>query len=79
MTGLSRHCQHLWPSAEGGLLSLFPLPGTDLWQFQASIPADQAEPEAPSLDLFRRIFATRDGVPGWTSRTSNGSPSTRST
>ncbi|MFI9273143.1 FAD-dependent monooxygenase [Kitasatospora sp. NPDC052896] len=64
LTGLSRHCQHLWTSAEHGLLSLFPLPGTDLWQFQASIPADQAEPEAPSLDLFRRIFATRAGVPG---------------
>ncbi|MFJ1707400.1 FAD-dependent monooxygenase [Kitasatospora sp. NPDC088346] len=64
VTGLSRHCQHLWASAEGGLLSLFPLPGTDLWQFQASIPADRAEPEAPSLDLFRRIFATRAGVPG---------------
>ncbi|MFI9163369.1 FAD-dependent monooxygenase [Kitasatospora aureofaciens] len=64
VTGLSRHCQHLWASAQDGLLSLFPLPGTDLWQFQASIPADQAEPEAPSLDLFRRIFATRADVPG---------------
>ena len=38
VTGLSRHCQHLWTSKEHGVLSLFPLPGTDLWQFQASIP-----------------------------------------
>ncbi|WP_329467349.1 FAD-dependent oxidoreductase [Streptomyces sp. NBC_01431] len=64
VTGLSRHCQHLWTSKEDGLLSLFPLPGTDLWQFQASIPADPAEPEEPSLELFRRIFAERAGVPG---------------
>ncbi|MEV5528214.1 FAD-dependent monooxygenase [Streptomyces prunicolor] len=64
VTGLSRHCQHLWTSKEDGLLSLFPLPGTDLWQFQASIPADQAEPEEPSLELFRRIFAERATVPG---------------
>ena len=62
--GLSRHCQHLWTSQEHGILSLFPLPGTDLWQFQASVPAAEAEPEAPSLELFRRIFATRAGVPG---------------
>ncbi|MEU8589567.1 FAD-dependent oxidoreductase [Streptomyces sp. NPDC048664] len=64
VTGLSRHCQHLWTSKEDGLLSLFPLPGTDLWQFQASIPADEPTPEEPSLDLFRRIFADRAAVPG---------------
>ncbi|GAA4610608.1 FAD-dependent oxidoreductase [Actinoallomurus liliacearum] len=61
--GLDRHCQHLWMSPEHGILSLFPLPGTDIWQFQASIPADEAEPAAPSLELFRRIFAERAGVP----------------
>ncbi|MEU6172356.1 FAD-dependent monooxygenase [Streptantibioticus parmotrematis] len=64
VSGLSRDCQHLWTSKEDGLLSLFPLPGTDLWQFQASIPTDEAEPEAPSLELFRRIFAARAAVPG---------------
>ncbi|MFF4020280.1 FAD-dependent oxidoreductase [Streptomyces sp. NPDC001843] len=62
--GLPRHCQHLWTSQEHGILSLFPLPGTDLWQFQASVPAGLAEPEEPSLELFRRIFDTRAGVPG---------------
>ncbi|MFI6449331.1 FAD-dependent oxidoreductase [Kitasatospora sp. NPDC050543] len=64
VTGLSRHCQHLWTSKEDGLLSLFPLPGTDLWQFQASIPTDLAQPEEPSLELFRCIFAERAGIPG---------------
>ncbi|MEY9931524.1 2-polyprenyl-6-methoxyphenol hydroxylase-like FAD-dependent oxidoreductase [Catenulispora sp. GP43] len=63
VSGLSRHCQHLW-TGKDGLLSLFPLPGTDLWQFQAGIPADVIEPEAPSLELFRRIFADRADVPG---------------
>ncbi|MGW2255756.1 FAD-dependent monooxygenase [Kitasatospora sp. NPDC001660] len=64
INGLSRHCQHLWTSREHGILSLFPLPGTDLWQFQASIPADEAKPAAPSPELFRRIFATRAALPG---------------
>ena len=62
ISGLSRHCQHLW-TGKDGLLSLFPLPGTDLWQFQAAIPADVIEPETPSLELFRRIFADRAGLP----------------
>ncbi|WP_431912444.1 FAD-dependent monooxygenase [Nonomuraea jabiensis] len=61
--GLDRHCQHLWMSPEQGILSLFPLPGTDIWQFQASIPADDADPVQPSLDLFRDIFAARAGLP----------------
>ena len=51
-------------SPEHGILSLFPLPGTDIWQFQASIPADDLDPARPSLELFRRIFAERAGVPG---------------
>ncbi|MGY0058316.1 FAD-dependent oxidoreductase [Streptomyces sp. LZ34] len=62
--GLDRHCQHLWASPEHGILSLFPLPGTDIWQFQASVPADEREPATPSLELFHRIFAERAGVPG---------------
>ncbi|MBE1582431.1 FAD-dependent monooxygenase [Nonomuraea angiospora] len=61
--GLDRHCQHLWMSPEHGILSLFPLPGTDLWQFQASIPAGDADPVQPSLDLFRDLFAARAGLP----------------
>ncbi|MEU1666944.1 FAD-dependent oxidoreductase [Streptomyces sparsogenes] len=66
--GLDRHCQHLWSSPEHGILSLFPLPSTDIWQFQASVPADEQDPAQPSLELFRRIFAERAGVPGVTIR-----------
>ncbi|MES4905658.1 MULTISPECIES: FAD-dependent oxidoreductase [unclassified Streptomyces] len=62
--GLDRHCQHLWTSPEAGILSLFPLPGTDIWQFQASVPADEEEPTTPTLELFHRVFAERAGVPG---------------
>ncbi|MFJ3309483.1 FAD-dependent oxidoreductase [Streptomyces sp. NPDC086549] len=62
--GPSRHCQHVWMSKEHGILSLFPLPGTDLWQFQASVPADANDPQEPSLELLRHIFATRAAVPG---------------
>ncbi|MEU7864262.1 FAD-dependent oxidoreductase [Nonomuraea sp. NPDC049141] len=61
--GLDRHCQHLWMSSEHGILSLFPLPSSKVWQFQASIPADDPDPARPSLELFRRIFADRAGLP----------------
>ncbi|MBZ6475397.1 FAD-dependent oxidoreductase [Streptomyces griseocarneus] len=64
--GLERGRQHLWMSPGHGILSLFPLPSTDIWQFQASVPADPTEPEQPSLELFRRIFTERAGVPGVT-------------
>ncbi|MGO4758080.1 FAD-dependent oxidoreductase, partial [Streptomyces sp. 2MCAF27] len=46
--GLDRHCQHLWAGPEHGILSLFPLPSTDIWQFQASVPADEREPGTPT-------------------------------
>jgi len=62
--GLDRHCQHVWMSPEDGILSLFPLPGTDIFQFQASIPAEDENPAEPSLELYRRIFTDRAGVPG---------------
>lgn len=64
--GLDRRCQHVWMSPQHGILSLFPLPSTDIWQFQASVPADDPEPDRPALGLFRRIFAERAGVPGVT-------------
>ncbi|WP_433249464.1 FAD-dependent oxidoreductase [Actinomadura nitritigenes] len=64
--GLEPGRQHLWTSPEHGILSLFPLPSTDIWQFQASIPADQADPPEPSLELLRHIFAERAAVPGVT-------------
>ncbi|MET9029972.1 FAD-dependent monooxygenase [Nocardia sp. NPDC004168] len=60
--GLDNRCQHVWMSPEHGILSLFPLPSTDVWQFQASIPADDPDPAAPTLDLFRRLFAEHSGL-----------------
>ncbi|MFI0424490.1 FAD-dependent monooxygenase [Spongiactinospora sp. 9N601] len=51
-------------SPEHGVLSLFRLPGTDAWQFQASVPAPahEADPVQPSLELFRRLFADHAGL-----------------
>ncbi|MGW4242292.1 FAD-dependent oxidoreductase [Nocardia sp. NPDC004722] len=60
--GLDRGRQHVWMSAEHGILSLFPLPSTDIWQFQASIPAAESEPAAPTVELFRRLFAAHAGL-----------------
>ncbi|MEU0499535.1 FAD-dependent oxidoreductase [Nocardia sp. NPDC005998] len=61
--GLDRYCQHVWMSPERGILSLFPLPSTDVWQFQASVPADDPAPVTPTLDLFRRLFTEHAGLP----------------
>ncbi|HEX5115389.1 MAG TPA: FAD-dependent monooxygenase [Pseudonocardiaceae bacterium] len=66
ITGLDRTCQHLWMSPEHGILSIFPLPSTDLWQFQASVPADDADPVQPNLALFRDLLAAHAGLPGVT-------------
>jgi len=62
--GLDRHCQHLWMTPEHGVLSLFPLPHTDTFQFQASIPADDHEPAEPSLELYQQILDERAGLSG---------------
>lgn len=64
LDGLERGRQHVWMSSADGVLSLFPLPGTEIWQFQASIPAGDDDPAEPSLELYRKIFADRAGVPG---------------
>jgi 2-polyprenyl-6-methoxyphenol hydroxylase-like FAD-dependent oxidoreductase len=61
---LERHAQHLWMTPEHGVLSLFPLPHTDIWQFQASIPASDPEPAEPSLALYQRLFDERAGLSG---------------
>jgi 2-polyprenyl-6-methoxyphenol hydroxylase-like FAD-dependent oxidoreductase len=66
ITGLDRTCQHLWMSPEHGILSIFPLPSTDLFQFQASVPADDADPVQPNLALFRELLDAHAGLPGVT-------------
>lgn len=50
---------HLW-SNERGFLGLTPLPGTDQFQFQASLPRWPAE---PSLATYQRIAAEVAGTP----------------
>ncbi|HEX4214298.1 MAG TPA: FAD-dependent monooxygenase [Candidatus Dormibacteraeota bacterium] len=62
--GLDPTRQHLWMAPEHGVLSLFPLPHTEVWQFQASVPTDEADPAEPSLELYRRLFDERAGLPG---------------
>ncbi|MET8870424.1 hypothetical protein [Nocardia sp. NPDC004604] len=61
--GLDRHCHHVRMSPEHGTLSLFPLPSTEVWQFRAAIPADDSDPVAPTVELFRRLFAERPHRP----------------
>jgi 2-polyprenyl-6-methoxyphenol hydroxylase-like FAD-dependent oxidoreductase len=61
---LDRHCQHVWITPEHGVLSLFPLPYTDIFQFQASVPAYDREPAEPSLELYQQILDERAGLSG---------------
>jgi 2-polyprenyl-6-methoxyphenol hydroxylase-like FAD-dependent oxidoreductase len=70
-TGLDREHWHTWRSDEG-FLALAPLPGTDDFQFQASIAPDMTD--EPSLALFQGMVDRRSGrddirlaEPTWTS------------
>jgi 2-polyprenyl-6-methoxyphenol hydroxylase-like FAD-dependent oxidoreductase len=70
-TGLDRAHWHTWRS-DDGFLALAPLPGTDDFQFQASIGPDMTD--EPSLALFQAIVDRRSGrddirltEPTWTS------------
>ena len=55
--GLDREHWHSWPKHEAGWLALCPLPGTDSFQFQAQIPAD--EPDDPTLERLQQIVNER--------------------
>jgi len=57
--GLDRDYWHAWPKARAGVLALCPLPGTDVFQFQAQIAPD--EPPEPSLERFQAIVNERTG------------------
>lgn len=57
--GLDRDHWHSWPSKEHGFVGLCPLPGTDSFQFQAQIGAD--ETSDPSLERFQQILDERTG------------------
>jgi 2-polyprenyl-6-methoxyphenol hydroxylase-like FAD-dependent oxidoreductase len=55
-TGIDREFWHAWRSEEG-VVALAPLPGTDMFQFQASLSADALT--EPSLQVFQDILDAR--------------------
>jgi 2-polyprenyl-6-methoxyphenol hydroxylase-like FAD-dependent oxidoreductase len=55
-TGIDRECWHAWRSEEG-VVALAPLPGTEMFQFQASLSPDA--PTEPSLQIFQDILDAR--------------------
>ncbi|GLQ98025.1 FAD-dependent oxidoreductase [Dyella mobilis] len=57
-SGIDREFWHAWRNQEG-VVALAPLPGTDAYQFQASLTPDM--PTEPSLALFQQILETRSG------------------
>jgi len=58
-TALDRDHWHTWRKDGAGFLALCPLPGTQQFQFQASV--GPAMTEEPSLELFQRIVQERSG------------------
>ena len=57
-SGIDREFWHAWRT-EDGFVGLAPLPGTDTYQFQASIHPDA--PTEPSLAVFQQIIDARSG------------------
>jgi 2-polyprenyl-6-methoxyphenol hydroxylase-like FAD-dependent oxidoreductase len=62
--GLGRDAWHQWLTADGGIM-LCPLPGTDVFQVQASheLGPDRT-PLEPTLETFQQTFDRIAGVPG---------------
>lgn len=61
LRGLDRERMHVWFSA-AGMLGLTPLPGSDLWQLQATISPAAADPEPPSVELYQAMLAHHAGA-----------------
>jgi 2-polyprenyl-6-methoxyphenol hydroxylase-like FAD-dependent oxidoreductase len=62
--GLGRDRWHQWFTADGGIM-LWPIPGTDQFQLQASPePDEHGEPLPPSLESFQRLFDRHARMPG---------------
>ncbi|MGC5772087.1 FAD-dependent monooxygenase [Paenibacillus pabuli] len=61
LEGLDRDHIHIWTSSEG-MVGVTPLPKSDIWQIQATIPADIEEPEQPSLEAYQAMFDRRAGA-----------------
>lgn len=55
-TGIDREFWHAWRTEEG-VVALAPLPGTDMFQFQASLSPDAST--EPSLQIFQDILDAR--------------------
>jgi 2-polyprenyl-6-methoxyphenol hydroxylase-like FAD-dependent oxidoreductase len=63
--GLDRDAWHQWFGADGGGIMLCPLPGTEVFQVQASHETGpDGEPLEPTLERFQRTFDRVAGVPG---------------
>jgi 2-polyprenyl-6-methoxyphenol hydroxylase-like FAD-dependent oxidoreductase len=57
--GLDRDHWHSWPKHPDGWVALCPLPSTEMFQFQAQLPAsDEVE---PTLEALQRIIDGRTG------------------
>ncbi|WP_339308298.1 FAD-dependent monooxygenase [Paenibacillus sp. FSL R5-0519] len=61
LEGLDRDHIHIWTSPEG-MVGVTPLPKSDIWQLQATIPEDIEEPEQPSLESYQAMFDRRAGA-----------------
>jgi len=61
LDGLDRDRIYIWTSSEG-MVGVTPLPKSDIWQLQATIPADHEEPEQPSLEIYQAMFDRRAGA-----------------
>lgn len=59
--GLDRDRIHIWTSPEG-MVGVTPLPQSDIWQLQATIPADVEDPEEPSLEAYQAMLDRRAGA-----------------
>ncbi|WP_330333832.1 FAD-dependent monooxygenase [Streptomyces sp. NBC_00536] len=63
--GLSRDHWHQWFTSDGGAMMLCPIPGTEVFQLQASPETDhRGERVAPSLESFQRLFDRHARMPG---------------
>nr|WP_145402222.1 FAD-dependent monooxygenase [Paenibacillus xylanexedens] len=58
LEGLDRNHIHIWTSPEG-MVGVTPLPKSDIWQLQATIPAEIKEPEEPTLEVYQAMFDRR--------------------
>ncbi|WP_433939873.1 FAD-dependent monooxygenase [Paenibacillus lautus] len=61
LEGLDRDRIHIWTSPEG-MVGVTPIPKSDIWQLQATIPADIEQPEKPSLEVYQAMFDRRAGA-----------------